>query len=76
MNRAKPLDATELMRRAIDSPEGRRLYGKRIGTVEPVFANLRHNKRLSRFTLRGQCKVRTQWRLYCLVNNVEAIAGF
>jgi hypothetical protein len=63
------------MRRAIDSPEGRRLYGKRIGTVEPVFANLRHNKRLSRFTLRGRCKVRTQWRLYCLVNNIEAISG-
>jgi hypothetical protein len=75
LNRAKPIDATELMRRAIDSPEGRTLYGRRIGTVEPVFANLRHNKRLSRFTLRGRCKVRTQWRLYCLVNNVEAIAG-
>jgi transposase len=75
LNRAKPLDATELMRRAIDSPEGRRLYGKRIGKVEPVFANLRHNKRLSWFTLRGRCKVRTQWRLYCLVNNNEAISG-
>lgn len=75
LNRAKPLDATEMMKRAIDSPEGRARYGRRIGTVEPVFANLRHNKRLSRFTLRGRCKVRTQWRLYCLVNNVEVIAG-
>jgi hypothetical protein len=30
-------------RQAIDSPRGRALYGKRMGTVEPVLANLRHN---------------------------------
>ena len=40
------------MRQAIDSPRGRQLYSQRIGTVEPVFANLRHNKRLDRFTVR------------------------
>jgi len=34
---------SELMRKAIDSPKGRQLYSQRIGTVEPVFANLRHN---------------------------------
>lgn len=61
------------MRQAIDSFKGRAIYGRRIGTVEPVFAKLRHNKRLSRFTLRGRSKVRTQWRLYCLVNNIETI---
>lgn len=74
LNRPKPVDAMALMRRAIDSPTGRSMYGRRIGTVEPVFANLRHNKRLARFTLRGRCKVRAQWRLYCLVSNIEAIA--
>ena len=26
-----------------DSARGRRLYGQRMATVEPVFANLRHN---------------------------------
>jgi hypothetical protein len=39
------------MKRAIDSPRGRRLYSQRIATVEPVFDNIRHNKRLNRFTL-------------------------
>jgi hypothetical protein len=29
-----------------------------------VFSNLRHNKRLDRFTLRGQRKVDTQWKLF------------
>jgi hypothetical protein len=69
------MKTTELMRKAIDSPEGRALYSKRMGTVEPVFANLRHNKRLNRFTLRGKCKVSTQWHLYCMVHNIEKIAN-
>ena len=67
-------DPSERMRRAIDSPQGRRLYSQRIATVEPVFANLRHHKRLSRFTLRGKTKVSTQWQLYCLVHNIEKMA--
>ena len=62
------------MRAAIDSPLGRRLYSQRMGTVEPVFANIRHNKRLHRFNLRGKSKVNTQWHLYCLVHNIEKLA--
>ena len=65
---------TDRMKRAIDSPRGRELYGQRIGIVEPVFANLRHNKRLDRFTLRGRKKVDTQWKLYCMVHNIEKLA--
>ena len=42
--------------------------------MEPVFANIRHHKRMSRFTLRGKTKVATQWQLYCLVHNIEKIA--
>ena len=69
-----PLRYTERMKRAIDSARGRALYGRRIAIVEPVFANLRHNKRLDRFTLRTQPKVNTQWHLYCLVHNIEKLA--
>jgi len=65
---------TEAMRRRIDSVEGRALYGRRIATVEPVFGNLRHNKKLDRFTLRGRRKVDTQWKLYCMVHNIEKLA--
>lgn len=66
--------ATQLMKQAIDSARGRQIYSRRIATVEPVFANIRHNKRLDRFTLRGREKVGTQWRLYCLVHNIEKLA--
>ena len=69
-----PQTFTERMQRAIDSARGRELYGQRIGIVEPVFANLRYNKRLDRFTLRGQPKVDTQWKLYCMVHNIEKLA--
>ena len=64
----------ERMRQAIDSDRGRQLYGRRFATVEPVFANIRHNKKLNRFTLRGRAKVDTQWKLYCLVHNIEKLA--
>ena len=62
------------MRKRIDSPQGRALYGRRIATVEPVFGNLRYNKGLDRFTLRGKAKVDTQWKLYRLVHNIEKLA--
>jgi transposase len=65
---------SEIMRRAIDSERGRQLYGKRFATVEPVFGNIRHNKGLDRFTLRGQTKVDAQWKLFCLVHNIEKLA--
>ena len=65
---------TDRMKRAIDSAEGRTRYGQRLATVEPVFGNLRHNKQLNRFTLRGQKKVDAQWKLYCLVHNIEKLA--
>ena len=64
----------EIMKRAIDSPEGRARYGRRFATVEPVFGNIRHNKGLNRFTLRGRKKVDTQWKLFCLVHNIEKLA--
>ncbi|WP_242478006.1 transposase [Rubrivivax gelatinosus] len=45
-----------------------------MGSVEPVFANLRHNKGLRRFTLRGQTKVDAQFKLFCLVHNIDKLA--
>ena len=74
--RADEDDPSQRMRQAIDSPQGRRLYSQRIATVEPVFANIRHHKRMSRFTLRGRAKVSTQWNLFCLVHNIEKIARY
>jgi transposase len=65
---------TDTMKARIDSPEGRVQYGRRFATVEPVFGNIRHNKQLNRFMLRGRTKVDAQWKLYCLVHNIEKLA--
>lgn len=71
---ASEVNYSAQMRDRIDAPEGRAQYAQRFAAVEPVFGNLRVNKRLDRFTLRGRQKVDTQWRLYCLVHNIEKLA--
>jgi transposase len=58
----------------IDTERGRKIYHRRIAIVEPVFANIRTQKGLNRFTLRGKIKVTIQWLLYCIVHNIEKIA--
>lgn len=55
----------------MDSDEGRAVYDHRLGMVEPVFANIRFQKRLNRFWRRGKDKVNIEWTLYCLVHNIE-----
>jgi transposase len=64
------------MKRKIDSELGRLQYARRLGIIEPVFGNIRHTKRLSRFTLRGKRKVNAQWQLYCLVHNIEKLQRY
>ncbi len=70
----KPETYTARMKRKIDSSRGREMITRRFATAEPVFGNLRHNKRLDRFTLRGRTKVDGQWKLYCVVHNIEKLA--
>lgn len=65
---------TARMKARIDTPEGRAQYAARFGVVEPVFGNLCYNKGLRRFTLRGRAKVDGQWKLFCLVHNIEKLA--
>lgn len=64
------------MRRKVDTPEGRERYSRRMGIIEPVFANIRHAKGMDRFHYKGRTKVAAQWLLYCLVHNLGKIAGY
>lgn len=41
----------DLMKAKIDSMEGRRMYSRRMWTIEPVFGNITSNKRLNRLSL-------------------------
>jgi transposase len=65
---------SEKMRRRIDSPEGKELYSKRMGIIEPCFANMEYCKGMNRFTLRTKQKVNAQWLMFCLVHNIGKCA--
>lgn len=64
---------TRLMMEKIDSDKGRAIYSKRIGTVEPVFGNIRHALGLDWFTLRGKTKVNIQLNLWSILHNMLKI---
>jgi transposase len=64
------------MKAKIDSQEGKRIYGRRLGIVEPVFSNICVQKRMHRFTLRSKRKVDVQWALFALVHNIGKIHVF
>lgn len=68
--------ATHWMQRRVDSKLGKKIYGHRMSVVEPVFGNIGTNKRLNRFSLRGKEKVQGQWRLFCLVHNIEKVSNY
>ena len=72
-----PIDSlSKQMVEKIETEQGRRIYPQRLAIVEPVFANIRINKRLDRFTLRGKIKVNIQWLMFCLVHNIEKILNY
>jgi Transposase DDE domain len=67
---------SEEMSAKIDTPAAREIYGQRLAIVEPVFGNLRSQKRLDRFPLRGKLKVNIQWTLYCMVHKIEKLLHY
>lgn len=75
-NPSKPETPTERMKRKIDTEQGRHYYSQRLGTVEPVFADITHATGLKRFSLRGKRKVNTQWMMYCLAHNIGKIQRY
>lgn len=63
----------DLMKKKIDSEQGKRDYAKRMWTIEPVFANITSNKGINKLSLRGQAKVTCQWMMCCIVHNIEKL---
>lgn len=49
------------------------LYRKRKIEVEPVFGNLKHNKKFKRFNLRGKVKCMVEMGLLCLSHNLKKL---
>ena len=66
----------DLMKAKIDTEQGKKIYARRLGIVEPVFANICVHKHMDRFTLRSKQKVDVQWSLFALVHNIGKIHVF
>ena len=61
----------EAMRHRLASPEGRRTYGLRKQTPEPVFGIIKAAMGFRQFSLRGLDKVKGEWNLVTLSYNVK-----
>jgi transposase len=58
------------MRRVLSTDRGKALYRKRHATIEPVFGQMKFNRRLDRFLRRGRSAVRSEWRLFGASHNL------
>ena len=74
----QPPNLIDAMKAKMDTEQGKRIYARRLGIVEPVFANLCVQKRMNRFTLRTKMKVDVQWTRtpFALVHNIGKIHTF
>jgi len=61
------------MREKVTSEEGKRIYGRRAASVEPVFGIIKSAMGLRQFLLRGVAKVRIEWDLACLAYNMRRL---
>src|SRR5215216_6702974 len=60
----------DLMRRVIASEAGGQLCSKRQCMVEPIFAQIKANRRIDRFKRRGRAAARSEWRLIAATHNL------
>ena len=67
---------TDWMKHRVDSDKGKLIYSHRMSVVEPVFGNIGTNKGLNRFSLRSKQKVQGQWKLFCIVHNIEKLMNY
>ena len=58
------------MRRVLASEHGHTIYKHRKSTVEPVFAQIKFNRKINRFQRRGRTAALSEWRLVAATHNL------
>ena len=64
------LSPRDRMRRKLQTKRGRQRYALRMGTVEPVFGQIKQGRGFRQFLLRGLEKVNGEWSLICTGHNL------
>lgn len=70
----EPASAVERMKHRLKTRQGRKLYGLRKQTVEPVFGIIKSVMRFRQFLLRGLAAVQGEWRLVTMAWNIKRMA--
>jgi hypothetical protein len=60
----------DVMRQRLLTDHGRQLYAKRKITVEPVYGQIKYNRRIDRFMRRGRAAAQSEWRLVATTHNL------
>ena len=60
----------EQMRCKLSNERGRKLYAQRKITVEPVYGQIKYNRRVDRFMRRGRSAAQSEWRLVTATHNL------
>jgi hypothetical protein len=60
----------EKMRRKLKTKRGRKLYAQRKISVEPVYGQIKYNRRVDRFMRRGRAAAQSEWRLVTATHNL------
>jgi transposase len=60
----------ERMRKKLSTENGRKLYAQRKITIEPVFGQIKYNRRIDQFMRRGRAAAQSEWRLVAATHNL------
>ena len=71
---AAEASAVDTMRHTLKTRAGKKAYGLRKQTVEPVFGIIKSVMKFRQFTLRGLINVKSEWTLVCLAWNLKRMA--
>jgi len=64
------------MRTRLETPEGRKKYSKRKYIVEPVFGDMKFNRKMGGLLLRGKLKARGEFLIMCIAHNLRKIGKY
>jgi transposase len=65
-----PATLTTVMVAKLATPRGQRLYRRRAAAIEPVFAQVKHNRGFRSFARRGLAAVDSEWKLIAASHNL------
>lgn len=66
----------QTMRARLATKDGKKKYGKRKYIVEPVFGDMKYNRKMKEVLLRGKIKAKGEFLIMCIAHNLKKIANY